>query len=134
MKYLIDTNICIFAIKKRSAQLIQRLKMHKPGGIGVSIITVCELEFGVEKSLRREQNRISFYKFLVPFEILDFGKEAAYHCGTIRAHLQNSGKIVGAMDLLIAAHAVSQNLTLVTNNLKEFKRVPGLKLEDWSKK
>jgi tRNA(fMet)-specific endonuclease VapC len=131
MKYMLDTNICIYIIKKKPVQVIQALQKKKIGDICISTITLAELEYGVEKSLNKVQNQLALTEFLAPIEVLNFSDKAAIHFGSIRAHLENIGKIIGPFDLQIAAHALSENLIFVTNNTKEFKRVPDLEIENW---
>lgn len=133
MKYMIDTNICIYIIKKKPPQVLKKLRRMHVDTIGISAVTVSELEYGVEKSEYPKKNRIALLEFLVPFEILDYDQAASREYGRIRAALERKGRPVGAMDLLIAAHARSQGLILVTNNEKEFKHVEGLKVENWVK-
>jgi tRNA(fMet)-specific endonuclease VapC len=131
MKYLLDTNICVALIRQQPAALIQRITSHPPGVVGVSLITLAELAHGAEKSARPEQNMAALEQFLLPFELADFDQKAALAYGTIRAQLERDGQIIGAMDLLIAAHAISLETSLVTNNAREFQRVTGLNVEDW---
>jgi tRNA(fMet)-specific endonuclease VapC len=131
MNSLLDTNICIALIRQKSPQLIKRLISLKPGEVGISSITLAELEYGVEKSSFREQNTRALEQFLLPLEILPFDEKAANIYGKIRSDLERTGQTVGPMDLLIAAHALSLQATLVTNNLRKFERVEGLKVEDW---
>lgn len=131
MKYMLDTNICIYIIKKRPIQVLQNLQKHAIGDICISTITVAELEYGVEKSANPERNRIALTEFLAPFEIIDFDDTAAHEFGAIRATLEKQGNVIGPFDLQIAAHAKSKNLIIVTNNEKEFDRVPGLAVENW---
>ena len=131
MKYLLDTNICIALIRHKPVALIQRLVVHSPGEVGVSAITVAELSHGAEKSSQPEQNRAALAQFLLPLEVAAFDQTAALAYGRLRAQLERDGQIIGAMDLLIAAHALGLETTLVTNNLREFRRVPELKVEDW---
>lgn len=131
MKYLLDTNICIYLIRQRPIEVIERLEQTKIQDIAISTITLSELEYGVENSSRPLQNRLALMEFMAPFHVLDFDGEAATFYGKIRAELQKKGTPIGAMDLLIAAHALAQNLILVTNNEKEFRRVDGLKVENW---
>jgi len=100
--------------------------------VAVSTITTAELWHGVENSARKEQNQAALGKFLLPLEVLPFDEKAAQAYGNICCHLERMGKVIGAMDLLIAAHAVSSGAVLVSQNLREFQRVPGLKLEDWT--
>ncbi|MHC1728753.1 MAG: type II toxin-antitoxin system VapC family toxin [Syntrophobacteraceae bacterium] len=131
MLFMLDTNICIYIIKNRPAEIVRKVKQFSPSDLVISAITACELEYGASKSSNPEKNRQTLVRFLAPFEICPFNERAAFHYGDIRAHLERGGKPIGAMDLLIAAHARSMSLTLVTNNLKEFERVPGLRAENW---
>lgn len=128
---LLDTNICIYIIKRKPDEVLRRFQQYHPGDIGMSTITLAELQYGVAKSQTPRRNAEALSEFLIPLEILSFGEAATQAYGTIRALLERQGKIIGAMDLLIAAHAISLDAVLVTNNLKEFDRVPGLKLENW---
>lgn len=132
MKYLLDTNHCIFLINGKYPQVASRLAVQYVGSVGLSSITTSELWFGVENSAHREQNRAALGKFLLPLKILPYDESAAHAYGKIRAFLEKAGRGVGSMDLLIAAHSLSLQAVLVTHNLKEFRRVPGLKLEDWT--
>jgi len=131
MKYMLDTNICIYIIKKKPIQVIHTLQKKKIGDICISTITLAELQYGVEKSINKVKNQLALTEFLAPIEILNFDDKAARHFGSIRVHLERIGKIIGPFDLQIAAHALSEDLTLVTNNTKEFERVPDLKIENW---
>ena len=128
---LLDTNICIYIIKRKPAEVLNHFQKYHPGDIGLSSITLAELHYGVAKSQSQQRNTEALSEFLIPFEILPFGNEAAQAYGVIRASLEREGNVIGAMDLLIAAHAISLNAVLVTNNTREFERVPGLKLENW---
>ncbi|MFM8789690.1 MAG: type II toxin-antitoxin system VapC family toxin, partial [Chthoniobacterales bacterium] len=121
----------IYLIKRSPEQVMRRFKRLRVGGVGVSAITVCELQFGVSNSSQPERNQRALTEFLGPLEALDFPAAAAAVCGEIRAHLQRSGKPIGSYDLLLAAHALHEDLTLVTNNLREFARVPDLRAENW---
>ncbi len=131
MKYLLDTNICIELIRQKSQTLIKRLVACTPGEVAVSTITVAELAHGAQKSSQVKKNQAALEQFLLPLEIVDFDQQASIVYGTIRATLEREGNIIGAMDMLIGAHALSMDLTLVTNNINEFQRIPNLKLEDW---
>jgi len=133
MKYLIDTNICIYIINKRPAAVIKKFKQFELGEIGISTITVSELQYGVAKSTYRKKNEIRLEEFLAPLEILTYDQTAARVYGDIRFQLEKRGRPIGPLDLLIAAHAISQNLVLITNNDKEFKRIKKLKIENWTK-
>jgi tRNA(fMet)-specific endonuclease VapC len=131
VKYLLDTNICIALIRQRPAGLLQRLTTLEPGEVGLSSITMAELIYGAAKSSQTEQNLAALEQFLLPLELVSFDESAATAYGQIRAGLEREGKVIGSMDMLIAAHALSLNTILVTNNTKEFGRVLGLLLEDW---
>lgn len=131
MKYLLDTNICVALIRHKPREIIEQLIFHKPGDIGISTITIAELVHGAQKSSQSEQNMTALYQFLLPLEIADFDQSAAIVYGHIRTHLEKKGLPIGSMDMLIAAHALSLEVALVTNNTREFKRIPNLKLEDW---
>jgi tRNA(fMet)-specific endonuclease VapC len=131
MKYLLDTNICIALIRQKPAKLLSHLTSTEPGEVGISSVTLAELFYGVEKSTQPEKNRAALQQFLLPLELADFDGAAAQAYGQVRVGLEQDGKVIGSMDILIAAHALSLNAILVTNNIKEFGRVPGLRLEDW---
>lgn len=133
MKYLIDTNSCIYIMNKRPAEVIKKFKQFELGEIGISTTTVSELRYEVAKSTYREKNEVRLEEFLAPLEILAYDQTAAKVYGEIRFQLEKRGQPIGPLDLLIAAHAMSQNLTLVTNNDKEFKRIKRLKIENWTK-
>jgi tRNA(fMet)-specific endonuclease VapC len=129
--YLIDTNICIYSIKNNPKVVVQKIKSIEPYQIKISSITVAELEFGAAKSKYFEKNKNTLIKFLSAFDIIPFTDSDAEVYGLIRATLEKSGRIIGPYDLQIAAQAISRNLILVSNNTKEFIRVPNLKLENW---
>lgn len=130
--YLLDTNICIFAIKKRPEIVLKKLKEKISDGIYISSLTVAELEFGVENSQRIEKNRIALIKFLSIFNILNFDDTDAIDYGRLKTDLRKQGRIIGPIDMLLAAQALNKELIFVTNNVKEFERVKWLKIEDWS--
>ncbi len=130
--YMLDTNICIFAIKKRPEKVLSRLQTHKPAEICISSITYAELCHGVEKSQAKARNRLALTLFLSSISILPFDELAAWEYGKVRAVLEQQGTPIGPLDTQIAAHAKSLDMTLVTNNTREFKRVTGLKVEDWA--
>ncbi len=131
MKYLLDTNICIYIIKKKPIEVLERFKSYSVTDIGISSISVAELEFGVQKSQQPERNKEALEQFLLPLIIVDFDYKAAIAYGKIRSELESQGKPIGPLDNLIAAHALSMGLTLVTNNTREFSRVPNLKVANW---
>ena len=132
MKYLIDTNICIFIINQRPAEVRQRLEKLEIGDVGVSAVTVSELQYGVAKSRDRERNQAALDKFLLPLEVLPYEDSAARRYGYLRRHLEKQGTPIGPLDLMIAAHALAINTIVVTNNTAEFERVPDLPVEDWT--
>jgi len=131
MKLMLDTNICIYIIKQKPAPVLKRFLEYQLGDIGISAITLSELRFGVSKSLHREKNAEALGEFIIPLEIVAFEEEAAVAYGDIRAALEKAGTPIGAMDMLIAAHAISRGVSLVTNNTREFSRISGLTLADW---
>lgn len=132
MNYMLDTNICIYIIKKQPIHVLNSLKEKSISDICISSITLAELEYGVQKSGRKEQNTIALTKFLAPIDIIPFDESAAFEFGKIRAFLEKKGTLIGEYDLLIAAHCFALDLILVTNNLKEFQRIPELKIETWA--
>lgn len=132
MKYLLDTNICIYLIKKKPSQVLAKFQTLEVSDIGISSITVAELEYGVSKSQQQSKNRDALMQFLMPLEIIEFNQEAAIAYGKIRSNLESRGLVIGAMDMLIAAHALSLGVTLVSNNLREFSRINHLSLENWA--
>lgn len=131
MQYLLDTNICIYLIKQKPPKVLARFQTLALSDIGISSITVAELEHGVFKSQKQEKNRSALMQFLIPLEIIDFDQAAATIYGEIRSDLENRGLVIGAMDMLIVAHALSLGVTLGSNNVREFARVGNLSLENW---
>jgi len=131
MKYLLDTNICIYLIKKKPESVIKKFMKLRPGSVSITSITLSELYYGVIKSSKPDENMVALQEFISPLEILDFTNEDAIIYGKIRVELEKKGKLIGAMDLLIAAIAKSRELILVTNNTKEFSRVSDLIIENW---
>jgi tRNA(fMet)-specific endonuclease VapC len=132
MRYLLDTNICIYLIKKKPAQVLEKFQTHPVGDIGISAITIAELQYGVHKSQHVEQNQRALEQFLIPLICIPFDDQAATTYGEIRATLEAQGTPIGALDTLIAAQALSLDVALVTNNTREFSRVPGLQVIDWA--
>jgi len=133
MKYLLDTNICIYIIKNQYTEIVHRIESVGVDNIGVSSITVAEMEFGIAKSSNPKQAESKLYEFLVPFEIYDFNASSARHYGRIRAELTKNGTPIGPMDMLIASIAMANDMTIVTNNVKEFERIGELQIENWIK-
>ncbi|WP_141731319.1 type II toxin-antitoxin system tRNA(fMet)-specific endonuclease VapC [Oligoflexus tunisiensis] len=130
MKYMLDTNSCIFLIRRKYPSVLETLMKKKPGDVALSSLTVAELHYGVEKSSAIEKNKEALGLFLTAFEILDFDTTAAEVYGRIRSSLEKIGKPIGSIDMLIAAHAVSQDLILVTHG-RDFDRISKLKTQDW---
>ena len=129
--YLLDTNICIYVINKRSENAIKSIENMNACEIKLSAITLAELEYGVSKSHYRERNRRALLGFISPFEILPFDDCDAEIFGLLRAYLENTGRVIGPYDMQIAAQALSRKLILVTNNVGEFERIPELHIENW---
>lgn len=132
MRYMLDTNICIYAIKHKPEQVFLKLQEHDPTEVCISSVTYAELVHGVEKSQAIEKNRLALTLLLANIEILDFNSCAAEEYGKIRAYLEKCGTPIGPLDMMIAGHAKSLGYTVVTNNTKEFNRIKGLKLENWT--
>jgi len=132
VKLLLDTNICIFIIKRRPAAVLERFREYEIGDLGISSITLSELRYGVVKSEHREKNARALDEFTTPLEIIPFDENAAYAYGEIRATLERAGTVIGSMDMLIAAQAVALSIPLVTNNTREFQRVRGFNILDWT--
>ena len=132
MRFLLDTNICIYIAKRKPSQVLARLERLRPGDVGMSVVTHLELVYGAEKSQYSEENlsRIARLEELIPALPLD--RDCAQHYGRLRAGLERKGSPIGAYDMLIAAQALSLGLTLVTNNTREFSRIEGLRLENWA--
>ena len=127
---LLDTNTCIYIINNRPPKVLERFRKYKAGEVGISSIAASELAYGVAKS-GSVRNRKALEMFLAPLKVLPFDSQCLWFYADLRASLEKQGLTIGAMDTLIAAHALSIDGTLVTNNLKEFARVPKLKLENW---
>jgi tRNA(fMet)-specific endonuclease VapC len=132
VKFLLDTNICIALIKRRPEKALRRLSVLAVGDIGLSAVTLAELQYGVDKSLYKEKNQEALKEFLIPLVVADFDAEAAGVYGQVRSDLEKKGTPIGSLDTLIGAHALSLGVTLVTNNLREFRRIAGLKVADWT--
>lgn len=132
MRYMLDTNICIYAIKHKPEQVFQRLQEHDPSEICISSVTYAELIYGVERSNAVMRNRIALTVLLSNIEVLPFDSLAAESYGKVRAELEKAGTPIGPLDSMIAGHARSLNYTVVTNNTREFEMVSGLQLENWA--
>ena len=130
MKYLLDTNMCIYA-QKQEPSVLSKIRENYKDGIAISSITLAELEYGVQASASRERNTVALLKFLAIADVLPFDSKAAAEYGKIRADLRKKGSPIGIMDMLIAAHGKAEKLIVVTHNTREFERVEALRLEDW---
>lgn len=131
MTFLLDTNICIYALNHRPPEVLERLRVEGPSAVGVSVITVVELRHGAEKSQAPPRAHQKLDLFLRPVQVLPFEEHAALDAGRIRAHLDRQGSPIGDLDSLLAAHARSAGLILVTNNRRHFDRVSHLRIENW---
>jgi len=132
VKYLLDTNICVFLIRRKPATVLARFQQYAINEVGISAVTLAELRYGADKSQRPEQNHAALDAFLVPLALVDFDSHAAECYGSVRADLERRGTPIGPLDTMIAAHAISLGTPLVTNNAAEFSQVPGLQWEDWT--
>lgn len=132
-RFLLDTNACIELIRKRSERVLARLRKCHPGSVGISSITLAELHYGVARSADPQRNLVALTQFCAPLEILPFDDRATSVYGSTRGSLESSGFPAGPLDTLIAAHALSLNAVLVTDNEREFRHVKGLKIENWAR-
>lgn len=136
MTYMLDTNICIYGINNRpkaaADQIKEHLKAYRKDGVCISTVALAELEFGASKSNYTAKSTAVLLQFLSVVDVVPFGRSAAIEYGRIRAYLQKRGTPIGPMDMLIAAHAMAENLVLVTNNVREEARVPDLRIENWA--
>jgi tRNA(fMet)-specific endonuclease VapC len=131
MRYLLDTNICIYLIKKHPPEVLVKFQQVQLKQLHIPSIAVFELYYGIEKNNSQQRNLSALERFLEPLTIVDFTLEAAKKAAKIRSHLEKQGTPIGVYDLQIAAIALSHNMTLLTNNTREFERVKGLKFENW---
>ena len=131
MKVMLDTNICIAIIRRKPPQVLKRFNTYKIGEIGISWVTLAELEFGVAKSQYVEKNQAALDEFILPLEIADFDRDIARVYGRVRAMLEQKGTPIGSLDTVIGAHALALGATLATNSSKEFSRIKGLTIVDW---
>ena len=131
MKLMLDTNICIYIIKQQPVTVLKRFLEYQIGDLGISSITLSELRYGVAKSAFKDKNTKALDEFITPLEVVSFDEDAAHIYGDIRATLEKSGTPIGSKDMLIAAHAVSLGIPLVTNNIREFVRIPSINVIDW---
>jgi tRNA(fMet)-specific endonuclease VapC len=131
MHYLLDTNICIYLIKRHPSEVLERFSQHSPQDVAICTITLFELQYGIEKSQYQQRSEDALTKFLLPLNLIDLDRSAAIEAAGIRAQLEKKGMPIGPYDLLIAGLARSRDMTLVTNNTREFERIVGLHLENW---
>lgn len=131
MKLMLDTNICIAIIKQKPNDILQKFNSYQLGDICISSVTLAELRYGVAKSQYQDKNRVALDQFILPLEVVDFDEPATLHYGMLRTMLEKQGTTISALDMMIAAHALSLNVSLVTNNTNEFECVSGLKVIDW---
>ncbi|MCD6151963.1 MAG: type II toxin-antitoxin system VapC family toxin [Deltaproteobacteria bacterium] len=131
MRYLLDTNICIYLIKRRPSEVLERFRQHSPQDVAISTITLFELQYGIEKSQYRQHSEDALTKFLLPLNLINLDRSSSIEAAIIRAQLEKKGMPIGPYDLLIAGLARSRDMILVTNNTKEFERIVGLHLENW---
>lgn len=131
MKVMLDTNTCIAIIKRKPPRVLRRFNRYDIGEVGISWVTLAELEFGVAKSQHKEKNRLALDEFALPLEIAYFDRETARVYGEVRAALEAKGTPIGALELMIGAHALALEVTLATNNVREFARIKGLMVVDW---
>jgi tRNA(fMet)-specific endonuclease VapC len=131
MKVMLDTNTCIAIIKRKRPQALKRFDAYKVGEIGISWVTLAELEFGVAKSQHLEKNQAALDEFVLPLVIANFDRETARVYGRVRSMLEKKGTPIGSLDTMIGAHALSRGVTLATNNTREFSRIKGLTIVDW---
>lgn len=131
MRYLLDTDTCVSIIRSKSPRILQKLAQHAVTEVAVSANTVAELQYGVEKSSRPIQNQQALIRFLLPLNVLDFDVAAASEYGRVRTFLERHGLAIGPLDTLIGSHAMAQGLIVITSNVREFSRIPGLLVEDW---
>jgi tRNA(fMet)-specific endonuclease VapC len=131
-RYMLDTDICSFIIKRSNEKLLKRLQRTAIDDVAISVITKAELLHGVDISPRQKIDELAVAAFLTHVAALDFPDDATRHYASIRGHLKRKGTMIGANDLFIAAHARAAGLTLVTNNTDELVRIPGLKVENWT--
>lgn len=131
ISYMLDTNICIYIINARPPAVLARFRKEHLGSIGISSVTAAELAFGVAKS-GSARNHEALEMFMATLEIMPFDASTIWHYGELRAELERRGQPIGALDTMIAAHALAANTILVTNNTREFVRVPALRLQNWA--
>ena len=133
MRFMLDTNTCVDLIRQRNDRILRRMLRLKPDDLCVSSVTLSELEYGAAKSADPGRNRLALATFMTPLSVMPYDDAVAPVYGKLRAELERAGTPIGPLDTLIAAHALSLGLTVVTDNEREFRRVSGLKVENWTK-
>jgi len=131
MIVMLDTNTCIALIKRKSAHALQKFSEYQVGDIGISVVTLAELRYGVSKSQQQARNQVALDDFVLPLEVAAFDEQVTVVYGALRATLEKQGTPIGPLDTMIAAHALSLGVKLITNNTREFNRVPELTVIDW---
>ena len=129
--YLLDTNICIYILKKKPIEVFERFKTLKLGELKISSITVAELYYGAYNSQQVKKNIVIIDSFLKPFDYVEFDEKSAIEYAKIKSNLKREGKIIGELDMQIAGIAMANDLILITNNVKEFERIDGLIIDNW---
>jgi len=133
MKFMLDTNACVDLIRQRDKRILRRMKRRRPGDLCVSSVTLSELEYGAAKSADPAKNRLALARFMTPLSVMPYDDAVAPVYGRVRAELEREGRAIGPLETMIAVHALSLGLTVVTDNEREFRRVPGLKVQNWAK-
>jgi tRNA(fMet)-specific endonuclease VapC len=132
MRFMLDTNTCVDLIRRRNDRVLRRMQRFRPDDLCVSSVTLSELEYGAARSADPQRNRLALAEFMTPLSVLPYDDAAAPVYGRVRAELERAGTPIGALDTMIAAHALSLGLILVTDNEREFRRVSGLKIQNWA--
>ncbi len=133
MRFMLDTNVCVDLIRKKNDRILRRMKRRNPEELCVSSVTLSELEYGAAKSGNPDRNRLALAEFMTPLAVVPYDDAVAPVYGRVRAALEKAGTPIGPLDMMIAAHALSLGLTVVTDNEREFCRVAGLKVQNWAK-
>ena len=133
MRFMLDTNVCVDLIRQRDDRVLRKMLRFRPDDLCISSVTLSELEYGAAKSADPGKNRLALARFMTPLSILPYDDAVAPVYGRIRAELERAGTPIGPLDMMIAAHALSLRLTVVTDNEREFRRVPGLIVQNWAK-
>lgn len=133
MRFMLDTNTCVDLIRERDERILRRMKRRSPDDLCVSSVTLSELEYGAEKSAKPQKNRLALAEFMTPLAVVPYDDSVAPVYGRVRTALEKAGTPIGPLDTMIAAHALTLGLTLVTDNEREFRRVAGLKVQNWAK-